>query len=107
MQELNNRTLAFLLNDKLDFTMFDLCRYIEEEYKSIDVYTIKKKFIQISNNFNNIINNLLSNFILHEIKKADDSIDDLDLISENMDVFFDITVDKSNDSITIERSSYN
>ena len=31
--EMNDRTLAFLLNDRLDFTMSDLCRFIEENHK--------------------------------------------------------------------------
>lgn len=107
MQELNNRTLAFLLNDKLSFSMYDLCRFIEDEYKSVDVYNIKKNFIQISNQSNDNINDIVSSFILNKIKEVDDSVNDLDLITENIDVFFDITLDQSNDSITIERSTYN
>lgn len=107
MAELNSTTLAFLLNEKLDFTMFDFCRYIEDEFKSIDVYNIKKRYIQISNQTEDMINNILSKFIKTKFEENNETIEDESVITENIDVFFDVSVDKSNDSITIERASYN
>lgn len=103
-QELNDRTIAFLLNDKLDFSMYDLCRYIEEEYKTVDIYNIKKKYIQISDDHSNVLNDMLSNFILNKLNEVNE---DLPNINENIDVFFDVIIDSSEGSITIERSSYN
>lgn len=106
--EMNDRTLAFLLNDRLNFSMYDLCRFIEDRYKSVDICTIKKNFIEISGDISdNIINDILSSFIIDQVKEIDSSIDNLDLIKNNTDVFFDITEDSSNMSITIERSTYN
>lgn len=106
MTELNNTTLAFLLNEKLEFSMFDLCRYIEDEFKSIDIYNIKKKFIQISDQSEDTINNILSKFIKTKFEECDESMDE-SVITENIDVFFDISIDDSNNSVTIERASYN
>lgn len=108
MEELSNKTLAFLLNENLNFTMFDLCRYIEDEYRSIDVYNIKKKYIQISNQTESVVIDILSKFILAKLKEVDETINtELDVISENIDIFFDLSEDESLDSITIERASFN
>ena len=106
--EMNDRTLAFLLNDRLDFTMYDLCRFIEENHKSIDIGTIKKNFLELSGEVDEKqLNSILSSFVINQIKQIDDSIDNLDLITENIDVFFDITSDSNSLSVTIERSTYN
>lgn len=104
--ELDSRVLSFMINDKLNFNMFDLCKYINNQYSSVDVYTIKKNFIQISDQNIGIINDILFSFISDRIKSVDDTVDDIDFIKDNLDVFFEVTEDESNSSFTIERSTF-
>lgn len=106
IKELDNRTLSFMINDKLKFNMFDLCKYIDDEYSAIDVYTIKKNFIQISDQSLSMINDILFSFLSSKIDLSDSDVDNIDFIKDNLDVFFEVTEDESSCSFTIERSSF-
>ena len=99
---LDDKTLAFLLTDSLNISISELCRYIESNFSTVDCYDIKKNYIQISNGHNII--NILSSYVYDKLTKVDNYDEDYDykrIISDNIDVFFDI-IESGNDSVIIE-----
>ena len=106
---INERTLAFLINDALDISISDLCRYIEQNYQSVDCCVIRKNYTHLSMNGCDI-KDILTNYVYEKIKSLDDYKDDdydyLKIIDENLDIFFDVT-DREDDVVVVELAKFN
>lgn len=107
--EFDERTLAFLICDGLDITISDLCRYIDYNSYSIDICTVRKNYVQIQLNGNNIYD-ILNSYIYDKLSKVEGiNMEDCDyrsVISDNFDIFFNLS-ESDNDVITIELAEYN
>ena len=107
--ELNERTLAFLINGGINISIYDLCRYIASNYKTVDCYDIRKNFTNLALNgcdIEDILYSYLKDTITNIEDYTDDEYDYDHLIKTNLDVFFDIT-EKENDVVTVELASCN
>lgn len=97
---------AFMLNDVIDFNIDELVTYIEDNCPSIDIFNIKKNYVHIQQNGQDL-NKVLTEFICEKVTDAGEEVDDLEeLVSDNLDRFFDIT-DKSDDIVIVERMQNN
>lgn len=99
---------AFMLNDIIDFNIDELVTFIEDNYSSIDIFNIKKNYIHVQPNGQNL-DSVLVNFIVEKITELGEEgdIEDLpEMITENIDRFFDIT-NKSDEVVIVERMQNN
>jgi hypothetical protein len=108
-EKLDGRTLAFLINDILDISISDLCRYVNDNYKSIDCDIIRKNYVYFAMNGNDI-HEMLSSYVINKIKsieeyKNDEEYDYDSIVKNNLDIFFD-TTESDNDTIIVELSKY-
>ena len=107
--ELNERTLAFLINGGIDISIYDLCRYITANYQTIECYDIRKNFTNLSLNgcdIEEVLCSYLKNTITNIEDYTDDDYDYDHLVRTNLDVFFDIT-EKDNDIVSVELAKCN
>ena len=105
---LDDKTLAFLLRDKIYLNIYDLCTHITNNYKSIDILVIKKNYTQLITDLD--INKVIMSYIKEVIDGLKLDIDDNDyknIVMNNIDVFFEINYDKKADKYTIEMADYN
>lgn len=103
MEAINEKMYSFLLKDKLNLSIYDMCRYIEENYPSVDIYNIKKNYVHIQPN-NNKIDDMLISYICHEIYNIleDEMEEDIEtLVRDNLQIFFEIT-DKEDGIVIVE-----
>ena len=105
------RTTAFLIRSRLNYTIFDLCRYLDDECKGVDCNDIRKQFVSVSTNGMDMPS-VLTRFVMSEINRSLDreteipDVADLNsAIKDNIDIFFDITED-SDDLVFIECANY-
>lgn len=105
---LDDKTLAFLLRDKIYLNIYDLCTHIDNNFKSIDILVIKKNYVQLITDLD--INKVIISYIKEVIDGLELDIDDNDyknIVMNNIDVFFEINYDKKADKYTIEMADYN
>ena len=100
--KINSRMVLYLLKEKLELTIGKLYEYISKEYPSINIDHEKKNFMYI-NNYDGDVDKLILEFIIYSINSTicynlDD--DEIQHISNNLDIFFDIS--EMNNSILIE-----
>ncbi len=105
---LDDKTLAFLLRDKIYLNIYDLCTHIDNNFKSIDILVIKKNYVQLITDLD--INKVIISYIKEVIDGLELDIDDNDyknIVMNNIDVFFEINYDKKANKYTIEMADYN
>ena len=97
---------AFMLNDIIKFNIDELVTFIEDNYPSIDISNIRKSYIYVEPNGNNL-ENVLKRFIISKVDELGEGGDDIESsINENIDIFFDIT-EKSEGLYIVERMKNN
>lgn len=93
----NERAYAYMLNSELDISICGLVKFIEDkDLPTLSIIDNKNKFITISYNGN--LDNVLTDYILSLIDTltTDKDIDECrNIISNNIDIFFDIINDDS------------
>ena len=105
---LDDKTLAFLLRDKIYLNIYDLCTHIDNNFKSIDILVIKKNYVQLITDLD--INKVIISYIKEVIDGLELDIDDNDyknIVMNNIDVFFEINYDKKANKYIIEMANYN
>ena len=63
----NKRMNAFMINDLLKFNIDELVTFIEDNYPSVDISNIKRTYIHVEPNGNDL-NKILINFVISKIK---------------------------------------
>ena len=98
----DKRMNAFMINDLLKFNIDELVTFIEDNYPSVDISNIKRTYIHIEPNSNDL-NNILINFVISKINDLNEGGDEVEeCIKENIDIFFDVTK-KSDNVYIVER----
>ena len=97
---------AFMLNDIIKFNIDELVTFIEDNYPSADISNIRKTYIYLEPNGNNL-DDILKKFIINKVNELDEGGDEVETcINENIDIFFDVT-EKSEGIYIIERMKNN
>ena len=98
----DKRMNAFMINDLLKFNIDELVTFIEDNYPSVDISNVKRTYIHVELN-NNDLNNILINFVISKINELNEGGDEVEeCIKENIDIFFDIT-NKTDDVYIVEK----
>ena len=102
----DKRMNAFMINDLLKFNIDELVTFIEDNYSSVDISNIKRTYIHVEPNGNDL-NNILINFVISKINELNEGGDEIEeCIKDNVDIFFDITK-KTDDVYIVERMTSN
>ena len=102
----DKRMNAFMINDLLKFNIDELVTFIEDNYPSVDISNIKRTYIHIEPNGNNL-DNILINFVIAKVNDLNEGGDDVEeCIKDNIDIFFDITK-KTDDVYIVEKMTNN
>ena len=102
----NKRMNAFMINDLLKFNIDELVTFIEDNYPSVDISNIKRTYIHVEPNGNDL-DKILINFVISKIDEINEGGDKVnECINENIDIFFDITK-KTDDVYIVERMTNN
>ena len=96
-----------MINDLLKFNIDELVTFIEDNYPSVDISNIKRTYIHIEPNSNNL-NDILINFVISKVNDINEGEDKEveECIKENIDIFFDITK-KTDDVYIVEKMANN
>ena len=102
----DKRMNAFMINDLLKFNIDELVTFIEDNYPSVDISNIKRTYIHVEPNSNNL-DTILINFIITKVNELNEGGEEIEeCIKDNIDIFFDITK-KTDDVYIVEKMTNN
>lgn len=103
MSKKENKMTAFMINGILKFNIDELVTFIEDNYPSVDISNIKKSYIHVQINGNDL-DDILKKFIIEKVNELDEGGEKVEkIINENINIFFDVT-NKTDDIYIVERT---
>lgn len=103
MSKKENKMTAFMINGILKFNIDELVTFIEDNYPSVDISNIKKSYIHVQINGNDL-DDILKKFIIEKVNELDEGGEEIEkIINENINIFFDVT-NKTDDIYIVERT---
>ena len=103
MSKKENKMTAFMINGILKFNIDELVTFIEDNYPSVDISNIKKSYIHVQINGNDL-DDILKKFIIEKVNELDEGGEKIEkIINENINIFFDVT-NKTDDIYIVERT---